>query len=129
MSYLAVYATRRPTGRRDAHVDEHTVLNLPDFDGGAHVYAFVEDTSACRRRLRSTPPAPRIRLRIADCTNCVHLEFSVETPELRENSLHKVDALLGALNRFRDALVAEADLRARRECSHTSERKEGRCRT
>ena len=130
MSYLAQYATRRPTGRRDARVDERTLLNLPDFDGGAHVRVLVEDTSAARRRrLRRTLPAPRIRLRIADCMNVANLEFSVESAELRENSLHKIDTLLAALHRFRDALAAEAELRARRECGHTSDRKEGRCRT
>jgi hypothetical protein len=37
-------------------------------------------------------------------------EISLETPELRKNSLYKVDTLLGALHRFRDALAAEADL-------------------
>ena len=125
-------STRRavPPAVEDARVDERTSLNLPDFDGGASVRVFVEDTSAARRRrLRRTVPAPRIRLRIADCVNEANLEFSVEKAELRENSLHKIDTLLGALHRFRDALAAEAKPRARRECGHTSEREEGRCRT
>jgi hypothetical protein len=53
---------------------------------------------------------PHIELQIADCVNTINLEFSLETPELRKNSLYKVDTLLGALHRFRDALAAEADL-------------------
>jgi hypothetical protein len=61
------------------------------------------------------PPEPRIRLRIADCMNEINLEFSVECPTLRENSLHKVDTLLHALARFRSALEAEAELYAHRE--------------
>jgi hypothetical protein len=130
MSYLTQYATRVPASIRaaqTARVDERTPLNLPDFDGGAHVRVFVEDTSARRRRLRRTPPHPRIRLRIADCVHEANLEFSLETAELRENALHKIDTLLGALHRFRDALVEEAELYALRERGRN--RKEARCRT
>ena len=49
-------------------------------------------------------------------TTAVHsrLEFSLETAQLRENSLFKVDTLLCALHRFRDGLAAEAGLAARR---------------
>ena len=86
MSYLTLYALRRPAtvrpARRGARVDENTRLNLPDFDGGAHVRVLVEDTSArrpCRRRL----PSPRLKLRIADCENEIHLEFSVKVPPAR----------------------------------------------
>jgi hypothetical protein len=117
MSYLVQYAARRPNsagrGRRGARVDERLVLNRPRFDGGAYVRVFVEDTSA--RRFRRRPPAPRLRLRLADCAHEVNLEFSVESPELRENALFKADTLLGALTRFREGLAGEAELYARRE--------------
>ena len=117
MSYLVQYAARRPNSagpaRRGARVDERLVLNRPRFDGGAYVRVFVEDTSA--RRGRRRPPAPRLRLRLADCAHEVNLEFSVESPELRENALFKADTLLGALTRFREGLAAEAELYARRE--------------
>lgn len=119
MSYLVQYAVRRPTSaahaRGGARVDERLVLNRPKFDGGAYVRVFVEDTSGRTRRLRRTPPSPRLRLRVADCAHEVNLEFSVDTAELRENSLYKIDTLLGALARFRCGLAAEADLCARRE--------------
>ena len=118
MSYLLTHATRRPTsfGRRArvARVDERTLLNLPDFDGGAYVRVFVEDTTGRKRRFGGIPE-PRIRLRIADCTNTIALEFSLETADSRENGLHKIDTLLGALQRFRVALADEAALRAERE--------------
>ena len=118
MSYLLQH-TVRPTSagraRRGPRVDERLVLNRPQFDGGAHVRVFVEDTSGRKRRFRRTPPVPRIRLRITDCDNQIALEFSVESPELRENSLHKIETLLGALRRFRDGLEAEAELYAARE--------------
>jgi hypothetical protein len=117
MSYLLQYAARRPTsagrGRGGVRVDERLVLNRPEFDGGAYVRVFVEDTSG--RRARRRPPAPRVRLRIADCARHVNLEFSVESAELRENALFKADTLLDALTRFREGLAAEAALYAWRE--------------
>jgi hypothetical protein len=112
VSYLMEHAVRRPTSagrtRRGARVNERLVLNRPMFDGGAYVRVFVEDTSG--RRFRRTPPAPRLRLRIADCAHEVNLEFSVESAEQRENALFKANTLLGAIARFRDALAAEAEL-------------------
>jgi hypothetical protein len=118
MSYLTLHALRRPASvrpaRRGARVDEGTLLNLPEFDGGAHVRALVEDTSAQRVR-RRRPPSPRLKLRITDCTNEIHLEFSVDSPDLRENSRHKIETLIAALERFRAGLAAESQLRAERE--------------
>ena len=118
MSYLAQYAARRPASagrpRPGARVDERLVLNLPDFDGGAYVRVFVEDTTHRMLRRRRVP-SPRLRLRIADCVNAVNLAFSVESADLRENSLYKIDTLLGALHRFRDGLAAEAELYVERE--------------
>ena len=119
MSYLMQHAARRPTaagrGRTGARVDELLVLNRPRFDGGDYVRVFVEDTSGRRRRLRAGPPSPRLRLRIADCVREVSLEFAVDSQDLRENALFKIDTLVGALTRFRAALVAEAELFAERE--------------
>jgi hypothetical protein len=120
MSYLVQYAARRPNSaghvrRRGPRVDERLTLNRPRFDGGAHVRVFVEDTSGRTRRFRRTPPSPRLRFRVADCENVVNLEFSLESEELRENALFKIDTLLGALGRFRAGLAAEAELFADRE--------------
>lgn len=116
MSYLLQYA-RRPGSIAPrtpaARVDEHTLLNRPDFCGDAFVRVFVEDTTA-RRRARRRNHEPKLVLQIADCVNTINLEFSVETAQLRENSLFKADTLLGALHRFRDGLAAEAELAARR---------------
>ena len=116
MSYLTQHAVSRPAvlqrRRRGARVDERTLLNLPDFDGGAHVRVYVEDTS--NRKRRRLPP-PRLKLRITDCVNKVNLEFSVDSAEQRENSLHKIETLIVALERFRAGLAAEAELRATRE--------------
>jgi hypothetical protein len=118
MSYLLEHTRVRPAStaaaRRGARVDECTLLNHPAFDGGAHVRVFVEDTTHRRVRRRRLP-SPRLKLRIADCTNAVHLEFSVDTPEARSNSLFKIETLLAALREFRAGLVAEAELRDERE--------------
>jgi hypothetical protein len=113
MSYLLQYA-RRPDSiaprTKTARVDEYARLNRPGLYGDAFVRAFVEDTTR-RRRDRE----PQLVLQIADCTNTINLEFSLETPQLRENSLFKVDTLLGALHRFRDGLAAEGELAEQRE--------------
>jgi len=114
MSYLLQYARRLDSiapRRAAARVDERVRLNRPGLYGDAFVRVFVEDTTARRRRRRNGDP--RLVLRIADCTNTINLEFSLETAQLRENSLFKVDTLLGALRRFRDGLAAEAALAAR----------------
>jgi hypothetical protein len=118
MSYLTQYALSRPAsvraGRRRARVDERTLLNRPSFDGGAYVRVFVEDTSNRKLRRRRLP-SPRLRLRIADCVNEINLEFSVDSTELRENALYKIETLIAALEAFRAGLTAEAELRAQRE--------------
>jgi hypothetical protein len=115
MSYLLQYA-RRPDSiaRRSpaARVDERLRLNHPGLYGDAFVRVFVEDTTARRRRRNRDP---RLVLQIADCTNTINLEFSLQTSQLRENSLFKVDTLLGALHRFRAGLAAEAEVAARRQ--------------
>ena len=111
MSYLTQYAV---SAGRGARVDERTRLNRPAFDGGAFVGVYVEDTS--HRKLRcGRLPSPRLRLRIADCTNQINLEFSVDSAELRANSLYKIETLIAALERFRAGVLAETELRAQRE--------------
>ena len=120
MSYLIQHALSRSSQarpiRRGTRVDECTLLNQPAFDGGAHVSVFVEDTSGRRLRRRRVP-SPRLKLQIADCVNEINLELSVDSAELRENSLYKVETLIAALERFRAGLAAEAELRALRECA------------
>ena len=128
MSYLAQHVLRHPaSARAGARVDERIVLNLPDFDGGAHVRAVVEDTSAQRVRRRRIP-SPRLKLRITDCAGAIHLEFSVDSATERENSLHKISTLIASLERFRAGLQAEAALRVERE-RRPRTRKEARCPT
>jgi hypothetical protein len=132
VSYLTPYAVCRPVfgwliggkGRPDVRVDERLLLNLPGFHGGAFVRVYVEDTSQ-RTEWRGAPPEPRIRLRIADCTDEIELWFELDSAQARTNSLHKIETLLGSLHRFRDALVAEADLSA----SRSSRKEDHPCRT
>ena len=108
-----------------ARINERTLLNLPGFHGGAFVYVYVEDTS--KRELLREPYCdsdceccprnfePRTELEIADCSRRITLEFDIETPEERENSLHKLDTLEIAIRVFRDALEAEFEPYDRRE--------------
>jgi hypothetical protein len=114
MSYLVQYA-RRPDSiaarTPAARVDEHTRLNRPGLYGDAFVRVLVEDTTAGRRGRRS---GPQLVLQIADCTNTINLEFSLATDLERKNALFKTETLLHALHQFRDGLVAESELAARR---------------
>ena len=104
MSYLLQHARRLAS---NARVDEYIRLNRPGLYGDAFVRVFVEDTSRLRRRNRD----PRTSLKIGDCANTIALEFSLDDETYRENSLYKLDTLIGALTRFREALAAEAALR------------------
>ena len=81
--------------------------------------AYVEDTSDREFEkpwgVQRVPPAPRTILEIADCENRISLEFDVTSALQRQNSLHKVDTLLTALQHFREALEAEGALHEQRE--------------
>jgi hypothetical protein len=109
VSYLLSHARRPGRPARGMRVDDDVRLNRPGLYGAAFVRVLVEDTS--RSRL---PKEPRLKLKIGDCSNVIELEFSLGTPQLRENSLFKVETLIGALQRFRDGLAAEAELAERR---------------
>ena len=112
MSYLTSYATRRlqlaAAEAPGIRIDEENLLNLPGHHAGAFIRSFVEDTTG--RRWRKRPPHPTIRLWIADCSNKISLWFEVDSPERRENALHKADTLIETLVRFRAALDAECEL-------------------
>src|SRR6478672_5591449 len=116
VSYLTNYATRPlqsiGAASNGVRVDEDRLLNLAGHHGGASIRAFVEDTTG--RRWRRKPPEPKVCLRVSDCANTIALWFEVDSPQRRANSLHKIDTLLGALTRFRDALDAECELYAHR---------------
>jgi hypothetical protein len=107
MSYLLQFARRASVARGAPvpRVDEYTRLNRPGLYGDAFVRVYVEDTSRRRRDAR-----PQLELQIADCVNTINLEFSLHSPQYVENSLFKVDTLIASLQRFRDGLVAEAEL-------------------
>ena len=103
-----------------ARLNERVFLNLPGFHGGAYVITYVEDTSGRepwrqKRTGKLFPEEPRVILEFADCADRVNLEFELYSRARRENSMHKVDTLIAALQRFRAALDAEARLFAATE--------------
>ena len=108
MSYLLQYLRRSDSFAPHtpmARVDEYVRLNQPGLYGDAYVRVLVG-----RGRHGDEP---QFVLEIADCTKAINLEFSVESPELRENSLFKIDTVIGALERFRRGLAAEVELAER----------------
>ena len=95
-----------------ARVDRRVFLNLPGWHAGAHVVAYVEDTS--QRPLPDDDSyaanfEPRTILEIADCSNRVAFSFDIDTAPSRANSLYKLDTLIGALSELRRGLVDEFD--------------------
>jgi hypothetical protein len=108
-----------------ARINERTLLNLPGYHGGAFVYVYVEDTSerdllvepTCNDDCECCPSnyEPQMELEIADCYHRISLEFDLDSPEGRENSLHKLDTLEIAIRVFRDAFVAEFEPYDRRK--------------
>jgi hypothetical protein len=107
-----------------ARVDVRRFLNLPGFHGGAYVVAYVEDTSSreiAKRDLfghksgRYVNPHPRVILEIADCSERINLEFEIDSDLHTENSLHKLDSLIEALNELRSGLLEEAGLYRERD--------------
>jgi hypothetical protein len=118
MSYLLSHVARRSASAPStagARVDLYRLLNSPGYYADAHVHVYVEDTAGRKLRRWRNPPAPHIELEIADCVNEIRLEFDLSSAGGRENSLFKIDTLLDALQAFRSALAAEAELYAQRE--------------
>ena len=119
MSYL-LSTRRRPTGveRRRACRRAHARSTVRTSTAARTCARTSRTPRRAASTLRRGVPAPRIRLRIADCANEAHLEFSVESAEHRENSLHKIDTLLGALARASATRSPprRSRVRAAREC-------------
>ena len=103
-----------------ARVNERWFLNLPGFHGGAHVLAYIENTSErglefCEECEESENFEPRTILEIADCSDRIELEFEFYNERRRANSLHKLDTLITALRVFRKGLEEEFAEYDRRE--------------
>jgi hypothetical protein len=101
-------------------VNRREFLNLPGFHEGAYVMAYVEDTSE-RGPERYEPggdhynPHPRMILEIADCANRISLDFDISSTHRRQNSFHKVQTLIDALEAFKAGMAEESTLYKRRE--------------
>lgn len=100
---------RRPH-QRPYRISVREFLNLSGWHGGAYVIAEVEDTSRQAADEWGESELPRTCLRIADCVSECRFEFDLDTLDAQENSLHKVETLIDALQRFREGLMAEIGL-------------------
>jgi hypothetical protein len=104
---------------RRARVVEQHFLNLPGFNAGAYVRAYVEDTSdkeveITDGRKRHHVPYPALVLEISDCYRRIELDFDISSADSRLNSFHKIDTLIRSLLSFREGMAAEAALYRRR---------------
>ena len=104
---------------RAARVIEQHFLNLPGYYAGAYVRAYVQDTSKDEVLLptgkkNGYAPIPRLELEIADCDRRIRLEFDIRDSDDRLNSFYKINALINALQAFKDGMAVEAALRRRR---------------
>jgi len=96
-----------------ARVDNREFLNLPGFHGSAVVNAYVEDTSERQLPIegrRAHNITPRLILELSDCSQRVHYELEVHSDLALENSLHKLEVMITALQQVADALSEEAFL-------------------
>lgn len=77
-------------------------LNLPGHHGSAYVFIRV-------RRVSGTEgPSTEVTFTMTDCYDRISLDFDMETPAHRRNSLHKARVLRDATARLVDALEAES---------------------
>lgn len=97
-------------------------LNRPGHHGKATIIASVEDTSRLNPQELRYPRPPAIYLNISDCSRQVTLAFDVGTRDEQANSMYKINTLLAALVRFRDALVAEIQLYNERQAERSNRR-------
>jgi hypothetical protein len=91
------------------HVNERAFLNLQS-NLRAYIIAYVEDTCRYPDCCDEYREGGQISLRIADCYEEINLCFDLSTERERENSLHKARTLAEILNRFREAIEAEAKM-------------------
>jgi hypothetical protein len=90
------------------------LLNLPGHHSSASIVAEVDDTSTWPKgctpsgeEYESYNVQPKITCKITDCDNAVHIECDIMTANQLENSLHKLDTLIEALQALREGLIVE----------------------
>jgi hypothetical protein len=89
---------------------ERVFLHPPTTGQNSYICAIAESSEGGANK------AGDYVLILADCHHAVELEFSLFSPQEREESLAKIDTLAEVVNRFRDALHSEAEtLRAAKE--------------
>jgi hypothetical protein len=81
---------------------ERVFLHPPTTGKNSYICAIAESSEG------GTNEAGDYSLILADCHHAIELEFSLLNPEQRQESLAKVDSLAEVVNRFREALHAEA---------------------
>jgi hypothetical protein len=96
------------------------LLNQPGHHSTGSIVAEVEDTRRWKKgrgrngrklsRGNRYGYEPNVQFSLSDCIRTIDLEVDWETASDRRNSLRKIDTLIGALQKFRQALAAEQAL-------------------
>jgi hypothetical protein len=91
-------------GRRD-------FLNLPGHHTNAAITVIVEDTADKKlefdKYVNKYDLEPKVQFSISNCDRSLDWEIDWGTSEERENSLHKLDVMIDALQKFRDGVALE----------------------
>lgn len=77
-------------------------LNKPGFHAGAHVIINVGDVDSVEGRCTV------VSFKLADCFDDISLDFEMDTPGNRRNSIHKARVLRDALTRLTEVLEQAA---------------------
>ena len=88
-------------------------LNIQGYSGNAFISAAVEDSTNHKKGEHGWPWS-NIELVLSDCSRVISLDFPLDTPGERRNSLRKIAILVDTLAEFQAALEAEAELAEKR---------------
>lgn len=99
-------------------------FNKPGYHSTGFIYAYVAKST--KKSLRNGGGYVSCDLTIGDCSRQISLDFDHYSKKDRENSLYKIDTILGAITKFREALVVEYEAIEQAEAERLAEEEERR---
>lgn len=102
--------------RKRKYYGKRSMLNLPGHESTASITAEIEDTSTWKHGKTFSGDALEDRwhcapnhlvLKISDCSRSVDLSLSINTEARYNNSLHKIETMIEALESLKTGLSIE----------------------